>query len=82
MLRRALILSGLAEKALGLFLAAFGPFVAILATIEARLASVQAFTYILAMPVAQILKATPFLRMEEHSAPCPTNLNFPLFGQA
>ena len=51
-LRGALILSGLAEEALGLFLAAFVPFMAIFATFKARLASVCAFTDILTMPIA------------------------------
>ena len=58
-LRGAIILSGLAEEAFGLFLAAFRPFVAILSTFKARLSCDWAFTDILAIPVAQTHKAAP-----------------------
>ena len=78
----ALILSGLAEEALGLCLAAFCPFMAILAAYKSRLASVWAFTDILAMPIAQTFEAAPWVRTEAHSARCPADLDFPLFGQA
>ena len=50
--RVAIILSGLAEEALGLFFAAFVSFMAIFATIKARLASVWTFTDILTFPIA------------------------------
>ena len=81
-LRGALILSGLAEEALELFLAAFAPFMAIFATFKARLASVWAFTHILTMHIAQTFEAAPCVRTEAHSARSPADLDFPLFGQA
>ena len=81
-LRGALILSRLAEEALGLFLPALRPFVAIFATFKARLASVWAFAYILAMPIAQTLEAAPRIRTEAHSARYPADLDLSLFDQA
>ena len=51
-LRGALILSRLAEVALGLFLTALRPFMAVFATFKEQITSVWAFTDILAMPVA------------------------------
>ena len=81
-LRGARNLSCLAEEARGLFLTALRPFMAIFAAFKARLASVWAFTDILTMPLAQTFKAVPCVCTKAHSARSPTDLDFPLFGQA